>query len=36
MTDARTLVIESLGTIICCGDSVLLVNADKLVERKEN
>ena len=34
-TDARTLEIESLGTIILRGDSVLLVNADDLVERQE-
>ena len=35
MTDARTLAIESLGTIISHGDSVLLVNAVELVEREE-
>ena len=35
MTDARTLAIESLGTIILRGDSVLLINAEELVERSD-
>ena len=34
VTDARTLAFESLWTIILRGDSVLLVNAEELVERQ--
>jgi len=34
-TDGHTMDIETLGTIILRGDSVLLVNAEDLVERQE-
>lgn len=34
-TDARTLEIEPLGTIVLRGDSVLFVNSEDLVENQE-